>query len=183
MKKLASLFLVLAACAPPYVIIRQAQPSPFTEICSLQLDPVHFEGMRVGDITEDAWMAHKNEREQHSFGEDKRTMNENFNNAISERVGPRTIQATAPFILVPRVLFYEPGFYGGVVARDTQVDMQIAIVDAKSNREVDVVESSVLIPSNLINPSTGGRFRSAGKQLGALFSRYLAERLGGCAAR
>lgn len=175
--------LFLAACAPPYVIIRQAQPSPFTQVCALQLDPVHFEGMRVGEKSEDQWMGKKNESEQHSWNEDKRTMNENFDSAVGDRIGPAVIQPNAPFILVPRVLFYEPGFYGGVIARDTEVDMQIAIVDAKTNQEVDVVESSVLVPSNLINPSTGGRFHTAGKQLGARFGRYLAERLTACAPR
>ncbi len=177
MRRTLTLSLLLSACARSYVVIHEG---PVPAQCQVSLAPVSFEQLRVGDKSEAQWQSHKNPESQASWDEDKNVFVRNFGNALFDRAGAFIAKDDAPYVLQPHLLFYEPGFYAFAAARDTEVVMQLALVDTQTHAEVDLIQADVWIGSDLTNPSTGGRFHSAGKVAGARFGQYLNDRFANC---
>jgi hypothetical protein len=166
----------LAGCAPRWQVVKQASPNPMRADTKFFLDKTSFEGVRVGDKSEQEYQSGKDSEQQGSWQGDKTGFIEEFAGAYEserERVGT----AKAPgegFVIKPHVTWIEPGFYA-VMARPTEVKMTVQIVDAKGTVQDEFLIQSQ-IPASLTNPAVGSRLRDAAKDLGRVVADYMKKR-------
>jgi hypothetical protein len=179
---LGSLTLLVVGCGPRWVVVRQASPNPLLGARRFAVDRVHFEGLRVGGKSEAEYLAGKDEGQRASFEEDKRAFEGTFAAALT--AGAQGISLVQPpaeaetFVVRPAVGWFEPGFYAGVAARDTEVELVTQIVRA-SGEVVDEFTVRSRIPATLTSPSSGDRLRKAGDDLGGVVAKYLRTRTAG----
>jgi hypothetical protein len=185
----------LVGCGPSWQVIVQAAPSPFLGQRRFAVQPIDFSGLHVGSKPEPVYLSEKDPKQQASFAEDKAALNDRFLEQLrvtAAEAGVEVVPATgpgdAPFTIRPAVPFLEPGFYVGVAAASSHVEMNVRIV-APDGRILDEVafahgtspNSGVAIRGFAIpkNPSSGGRLRSDGEGLGKLVGLYLQARVVG----
>jgi hypothetical protein len=169
--------LATVACGPQWVVIRQATPDPFVHHPQFKVEPLHFEQTRVGEKPEAEYAAGKQPDQQQSWTEDKQGMNERFSVALATSIDGLQINgvADAPTIR-PIVTFIEPGFYAGVAAAATEVNLTVQILTP--NGEVaDEIAMHARVPAGLMNPSAGNRVRQAANELGKITAKYLKTRV------
>ncbi|MDC3959932.1 hypothetical protein [Polyangium jinanense] len=174
---LLSLFTV--ACGPPWTVVAKAVPNPFVNQRSFAVEPVHFEGVRIGEKSEAEYQASKDAEQQSSWDEDKRAFASEFGRELTEELPEVqfvSVPAPSPFVVRPVVTFIEPGFYAYVAARPSEVRMTLEIWGPGPQR-LDVLEFRAVVPATMTNPSSGGRLRSAGEVLGAQVAEYLRTRV------
>lgn len=174
---LLSLFAV--ACGPSWVVVAKAVPNPFVNQRSFGVEPVHFEGVRIGDKSEEEYQASKDAEQQSSWVEDKRAFAGEFGRELAEELPEVqfvSAPAASPFVVRPIVTYVEPGFYAYVAARASEVRMIVEIWGAGDQR-LDVIELRAVVPATMTNPSSGGRMRTAGELLGAQIAEYLRTRV------
>jgi hypothetical protein len=173
--------LLCVACGPPWVVVTQATPSPFVNQRLLAVEPMHFEGLVVGQKSEAEWLAGKDEEQQASWDADKQGFAAQFSQQLSAAL-PEVQFANAipgavgPFIVRPIVTFFEPGFFAYVVNNDTVVRLDLQLLSPQG-QVLDVVKFQAIVPATLTNPSTGGRMRSAGEALGSQVGDYIRTRV------
>lgn len=179
MKSLMSVFLAsvcVSGCAP-FAVVRQATPNPFVASpCHVDAQPLSFDGMKVGDWSEQEWLAKKPAEETASYNTDKATMAENFKAALVEYAQPNVRSADASYLLKPRLTFWEPGFYSSFVNKDSEASVTVEITD-KSGAVLDEITAKTRVASSFLSPATGLRMHTAGKQLGKAVAAYLNSRL------
>ncbi|MFO0757288.1 MAG: hypothetical protein U0359_12405 [Byssovorax sp.] len=176
--------LTLLGCGPRWGVIVQAAPNPFLGVKKVAVLPIDYTGLRVGAKTEAAYVSSKEDKQAESFQEDKAGINEEFTRALIARAADQGIEVVlasgpgqAPFEIRPAIQFLEPGFYAVVASKPSQVNMTVQITSA-DGRVLDELTAAEVVPADITNPSSGGRYRSAGKALGAALGKYLAERAG-----
>ena len=178
-----SLF-VLAGCAgQQWTVVRSAGPNPLTNQRSFIVEPLHFEHVLVGAKTEDTYLAGKTPETIATWQGDKNEMNNLFLQSLVGRanglqVGPALQQpAAGTFILRPICTFIEVGTYNGFVNIDSRLELSVQVLDP-SGAVLDEIAVRTIVPASIYNPSSGGRLRSASKQLGARVAGYLHWRTG-----
>lgn len=167
------------ACGPPWVVVTSAAPNPFANQRSFALEPMHFEDLVVGEKYEKDYLEGKDEEQQESWFEDKRAFSVRFGEALAAELPEVELsgeKGASPFVLRPRAMFIEPGFYAVVASRPSEVRMTLEIVDAKGS-VLDVIKLRTIVPGTLSNPSSGGRLRQAADILGANAAQYLRTRV------
>ena len=172
-----SLFTV--ACGPSWVVVAKAVPNPFVNQRNFAVEPVHFEGVQIGEKSEAEYQASKDAEQQASWDEDKRAFAGEFGRELSDELPEVqfvSAPAPSPFVVRPMVTFVEPGFYAYVAARAAEVRMTVEIWGV-GNQRLDVLQFRAVVPATMTNPSSGGRLRSAGEQLGAQVAEYLRTRV------
>jgi hypothetical protein len=175
--------LVLAGCGGQWRVVHLAQPNPLAGQRNFIVEPLHFEHVLVGAKSEDLYLAGKPANTVKSWQGDKVEMNNLFLQSQSEhakglQVGPALQQPTAgTFIIRPICTFIEVGTYNGFGNIDTRVDLTVQVLDF-NGAPIDEVAATAIIPASLYNPSSGGRLRSAAKQLGGHIAGYLHARTG-----
>lgn len=177
----ASLFFI-GGCAKRYVVIRQAMPNPFLGVHSFSIEPVHFEGLRVGRVTEAEWLSRKTPEQQASYMADRQAMIERFVERMTVRNPGLEIIAGPPpspqtFIVRPILEFIEPGFFTYVVNRPTEARMRVQVLN-QAGQVLDEFMTEARVASDVFNPSSGGRFRSASNILSDATTQYLRDRTG-----
>ncbi|TKD02433.1 hypothetical protein [Polyangium fumosum] len=174
---LLSLFTV--ACGPSWHVVAKAVPNPFVNQRSFAVEPVHFEGVQIGEKSEAEYQASKDGDQQASWDEDKRAFAGEFGRELAEELPEVqfvSAPAPSPFVVRPVVTFIEPGFYAYVAARPSEVRMTLEIWGPGPQR-LDVLQFRAVVPATMTNPSSGGRLRSAGEMLGAQVAEYLRTRV------
>jgi hypothetical protein len=173
----------LVGCGPPWHVIRQAAPDPFLGQRRFSVLPIDFGGLRIGNKPEEVYLAEKDAKQQASFAEDKAALNEQFlqklvlhGHELGLDIVPATGPADAPFLIRPSVQFIEPGFYVGVAASPSHVEMMVRIT-APDGKVLDEIAIDHGTQSGMVNPSSGQRLRSDGAGLGAGVAGYLATRV------
>jgi hypothetical protein len=169
-------------CAPPYQVVRQAVPNVLAGAHSFSVEPVHFEGLIVGNLLEAEWLARKTPEQQASYMGDRQAMVQNFVERLARRQEGMEIIAGPPptpqtFVIRPILAYIEPGFYAYVARRDTEARMRVQIFTGQGQLLDEIVVYS-RITANLYNPSTGGRLRSAANHLADAAAAYLRDRTG-----
>lgn len=175
----ATLPLLLAACVPPWAVIRQATPNPFIGQSAFAVAELNFDGLRVGEKSEQAYLSAKDQQQQGSFATDKVEMAANFTETLKSSAAGLSFSqpgAAAGYTVRPHVVWIEPGFYAYVAAHPTEVVMKLQLLDAKGAL-MDDIEVRVSVAATIANPSSGGRLREAGRQLGAIAADYLRQRV------
>ncbi len=176
-----ALALAAAGCTP-WVVVRQTEPSPLAGARALAVQAVDFSMLRVGEKSQAEYLASKDAGQQESFRADLGAMNQNFFERLHEATTGLTLHpgpaAGGPPLLVrPVVTWIEPGFYAGIVASPTRVELTLQVLD-RANAVLDEIRVEVSVPADITNPSSGGRLRSAANALGRICAGYLRQRTG-----
>jgi hypothetical protein len=167
--------LVLAACGPHWVIVRQAAPSPFGPTAKVFVDRVSLEGLMVGEKTEAEWMSEKEASTRASWDGDKQAMNDKFMEAFYDAARGVALSTTpqGSFIVRAHIVHYEPGYYAYVVNRPATLDAEFFILDPAGN-----VLDEIRLKGAAIALSAGERTRSCATQLGGAAGDYVHQRFG-----
>ena len=173
------LALACGACVPAWTVIRQAAaPNPLMGQTAVAAAPLSFDGLYVGEKTEQQYQAEKSAEQQQSWQTDKVEMAQNFLAELRDRsqglvtVGP----GAGKHSVRARVLFIEPGFYAYVAAHPTEVVMRLEVL-SPAGAVLDEIEVRIAVEATLVTPSSGGRLRQAGRRLGAVAADYLLQRV------
>lgn len=173
------LTVALTACVPAWTVIRQAAPNPLTGQTAFAVTPLSFDGLYVGEKTEQAYQSEKSGDQQHSWQTDKVEMAQNFLAEIKDRSQGLAItlgQGGGNYAVRARVLFIEPGFYAYVAAHPTEVVMRLEVLSPQG-AVLDEIEVRVAVEATMVSPSSGGRLRRAGRRLGGIAADYLLQRV------
>ncbi len=167
------------ACGPPWKVVTQANPSPMTATNKFFLDPVSFDGLKVGSTDEQSWQSGKDADAQASWQGDKKAMADQFSASFDEarEIVARAANAPGDFEIKPHITWIEPGFNAVVASRPTQVKMDVQIVDAKGTL-VDEFTVDTAIQASISNEALGSRLREAATRLGKITAQYMKKRLG-----
>jgi hypothetical protein len=168
------------ACGPPWKVVVQASPNPITASNKFFLEPVSFDGLKVGSTDEAMWQSGKDAQAQASWQGDKQAMAEKFSAAFDEERGgvQRAGGPPGDFTVKPHITFIEPGFNAVVSSMPTQVDIDVKINDAKGTL-VDEFTIRSTIRATISNEALGTRLREAAEYLGKITAQYLIKRTGG----
>lgn len=176
---------LLMGCGPRWVIIAQANPNPLMGQKTIAVKPIDFSNLQVGNKSEAEYKEKKSEKKQDSFDEDKRGINDEFTARLIEVAGKHGIQVVlatgpnaAPFLIQPVVPFVEGGVYAYMFARNSQVQMTVRITTPDGG-VIDEIQLQSSTAASLGNPSSGGRLRSDGANLGKILGAYLGLRMAG----
>jgi hypothetical protein len=189
---LGALSLFFLGCAPKWTVIQQATPNPFVgKGGDFSVLPIDYSELKVGEKSEEQYLAAKDEKQQASFQGDKQAVDERFQanlreNAQSEGV---TVKAAAGqnkgFLIKPKVEFFEPGYYAVVASAPSEIRMRVTI-EGPDGKVLDIIEvrhqtdsksSGMSIGGISTNPSSGGRLRDDAEWIGEAVAEYLASRV------
>jgi hypothetical protein len=182
---LAVLVMSLAfvgGCFRNYTVIRQAMPNPFFGMHSFSVEPVHFEALQVGRMTEAEWLSRKTPEQQQSYMNDRQAMIQRYVERMTARNPGLEIIAGPPpsaqtFVVRPILEFIEPGFYVGVMKMDTEARMRVQLLN-QAGQVLDEFVTYTRVEANLFNPATGGRLRTAADRMSDATTQYLRDRTG-----
>lgn len=176
---------LLAACGHPWKVAVEASPNPFYGKGRFGVIPVTFNQLIVGDKSESEWMSDKDGDQRASWQEDKGAVNEKFTMGLIESAASESVSVVratgpsdAPFLIRANVRYFEPGVFTGFFNKDTIIKMTVQITDP-TGKVLDEILIERMSIASLTNPSSGGRARDAGEQLGRLTGKYLGFRVRG----
>lgn len=90
---LVALGATLVGCgAKPWVVIEQAQPNPFVGKNRFYVEPMDYEGLRIGSKSEDEYVADKEDDSAASFEEDKEAVAERFHENLVNSARARGVK-------------------------------------------------------------------------------------------
>jgi hypothetical protein len=169
--------LVLAGCQR-WAVVTQAAPNPFVGQQVFAVEPVHFEGLVVGEKSEAEYLSTRESEQQAAWAEDKQAFAKRFGEELAGALPQvRFVAAPAPgFLIRPLVTFIEPGFYANSAARPTEVQMTLQILDSRGE-VLDAVRLKATVAATMSNPSSGDRLRTASARLGEDVGAYLRTRV------
>jgi hypothetical protein len=179
---LAFLSLFAFGCSPGYKIVRQAEPNPFLGVRNFVVLPVEFGDVRVGRKQEADYLAGKEDHQVDSFEADKEALAQLYLQALADgaadegvRVDPATGEV-ATFIVRAVVRAIEPGWYAGVMASPSLVQMTVTISD-KNGAELDEIFVEHQTQGSIMNAASGQRLRSDGEAMGGITADYILTRV------
>ena len=198
MKRLWLLAVVLlgmlgVGCAPPWTVIKQAEPNPFIGKNDFVVLPVEYEGLMVGTKTEEEYLAEKKDKKVELFERDKGDVEDLFTTnlqaeAKDDGITVKSGGEVTGYAIRPLVKMMEPGFFAAVVSKPSQIIMRVRIED-KDGKVLDEIEiehetTTKTIGGGLVkipvgDVSANDRWRSDAKALGKYAALYLIHRVTG----
>jgi hypothetical protein len=178
---LLALASLATGCGPHWVIVAQAVPDPLLGAKAFYVEPVHFDPPIVGDKREGEYLADKTQDQRDRWQADKAEASHKFAvtlMGLSPNLQFPVQPAPGVFIVRPIVPFMEPGIYTPFFSRPTELQMRLQILTSDGVL-VDEIVTRSLIGASLIYPTSGGRIRMAGDDLGKIASEYIAKRVAG----
>ncbi len=170
----------VGACVPAWTVIRQAAPNPMAGQNTFAVKPLSFDGLFVGEKTEQEYQSEKSADQQHSWQTDKVEMAQNFVAELRGQAAGLGLSVSAggggKHIVRARVLFIEPGFYAYVAHHPTEVVLRLQVL-TEHGAVLDEIEVRVAVAATMVSPSSGGRLREAGRRLGGIAADYLRHRV------
>ena len=169
---LLSGFLIVG-CGPNWTVVRQDPHSMLSRVRTVEVEPIQVDQPRIGDISEQSWLAKKTPEQRGSWAADKAAMDEWFYKGLSEGLKDKgislargEIRTSAPRLraVVSRI---EPGFYAGIASSPSEIDVRLQIVEGNA------VSHEITYQSNGRGLSTGERARDGASQAGYLAAEYL----------
>lgn len=176
---LSLLSVALLGCGPSWEVVTVAIPNPFVGAKELALEPMHFEDMSVGEKRESTYLAEKDAEQRKSWEEDKKGFDEQFRASLSTSLPEAQFKdpkEKLPFLVRPRVMLIEPGFYAVTASLSTEVRITVEILNDQ-NEVIEIINFRKSVPGTLNNPSVGGRLRTAAEALGEQVAQYLRTRM------
>lgn len=177
--------MTAGGCGPAWTVVRQAAPSPFNAQSAFAIEPIAYEGLKVGGKAEADYLAEKKPEQVEAWRADLGKLNQQFAENLAKEatglqvsVGPAA--APGPYSVKPMVSYIEPGVWAGIVNIPAEVRMTLRIVDAQG-AVVDEVATSVKYATSSImgvpvNVSVTERLGECGKILGESAAKYLKVR-------
>lgn len=166
----------LAGCGPRWTVVRQASPNPMNVRSAFYVEPLSFDGMRVGEKSESGWMAEKSADTREKWAGDKAAMNETLGDGFDSGRGKEIVRASAPagaFVVRTRIDRYEPGYNAVVASSNGFVDATIDIVDPNGN-----VVDELVVHAEAGGMSAGERARKCARIVGWTTGKYVRQRIG-----
>jgi hypothetical protein len=156
-------------------------PNPLSGRHVWAVQQVSYQNLLVGNKPQEQYEAEKKDKSVDAFETDKAESATLFASELSEKLTNAGLQVAGgpgPEVVsvIPHVVQYEPGTYNGFFNKDTYVTMQVQMVDA-AGQTLATEQYRVVVPASLGNPSSGGRFRSAMKQLGDMLGKFVVRRV------
>jgi hypothetical protein len=173
--------LTLTGCGPRWAILAQAVPTPLAGASRFYVEPIHYDPPLIGGKSEPEYLDGKSADQRDSWLTDKSETSTKYAAALVNafpQVHFLVQPAPGVFIVRPIVSFIEPGFYGGIVSRATEVQMRVQILTSEGGLVDDIAIRSA-IAASLVYPASGTRLRLAGEDLGRVTADYLRMRTGG----
>ncbi len=175
----------VSGCGPAWTVVRQAQPSPFNAQSAFAVEPIAYEGLKVGGKNEADYLAEKKPEQVEAWRSDLGKLNQAFSDSLVKegkglQVTAGAAAAPGPYSVKPMVSFIEPGVWAAVVNIPSEVRMTLRIVDGQGT-VVDEVSTSVKYATQSImgvpvNVSVTERLNECGKLLGESAAKYLKVR-------
>src|SRR5688500_13650123 len=130
----AAAALLASGCGPAWTVVRQANPNPFSAQKGYAVEPVTYNGLRVGKKSEQQYLSEKEQKKQYSWKADQAALSQSF--AASLGAAAKGLQVTAgapaapgPFVVRTNVGFIEPGVFTMVFNLPSEVRMTIQVLD------------------------------------------------------
>ncbi|MFO0579183.1 MAG: hypothetical protein U1A78_34720 [Polyangia bacterium] len=174
-----------SGCSPAWVVVKQAAPNPFNAASEFSIEPISYDGLRVGEKTEADYLADKEPAKQEAWRSDLVQVNQSFQEALLKdttglKIAAGPAAAPGPFVIKPHVTWAEPGLYAAVYNKPSAMDLSVQIADAQG-AIVDEFKAHVVVPIQSVmnvptNPSVTDRFKECGQKLGSIAARYLKTR-------
>lgn len=174
--------MTTGGCGPAWTVVRQAAPSPFNAQSAFAVEPIAYEGLKVGGKAEADYLAEKKPEQVEAWRADLGKLNQAFADTLVKEgkglaiaVGPAA--APGPYSVKPMVSFIEPGVWAAVVNIPSEVRMTLRIVDAQGAVVDEVATSVKYATGNImgvpVNVSVTERLNECGKILGESAAKYL----------
>ncbi len=169
--------LLVVGCAPQWRVIRQAEPNPFLSTKeTFGLAPVDYSRLQVGELTEAAYLATKDDGQRESFEVDKTDSETRFAEAFeagAKGAGLRVVDVEeAAFVAHVHLDFFEPGYYAFVASAPAKARYLVRIERADGTT-LDTLE----LEAEVEGLSSGERMRTLAGILGDALARYLVTRV------
>ncbi len=178
--RLAFLFLALSfftGCSTHWRVVKQAEPNPLRGKKNFAVAAINYRGLRVGELTEQSYLATKKPEKRSKWVGDKRAINAKFAETLVSEAREAGLDVDAggigTFTIYPRVHFVEPGWYAFTYRKPGQIRMRLVIVDSQG----DVVDEIKLRASSESSATVRGRFEDVAEDLGSIVADYLKERV------
>jgi hypothetical protein len=195
LKRLATSCALLAAvalsvgCGPAWTVVKQASPNPLTPQKSFAIEPVRFDGLKVGKKTEQEYLADhaKDAQFEAKWKGDQASIDQAFSSTLAAQakglqVAPGAPAAPGPYVVRPIVTFIEPGVFTMVFNLPSEVRMTLQVVDSAGAVVDEITMKRSVSPGSIMgvptNVSVGERLRECGRLLGSLAAQYLRARTG-----
>ena len=166
---------LLGGCGPHWIVVKQATPNPMNASSKFFVAKVALDGLRVGNKSEEEWMAEKGAETRDSWDGDKLAMNDEFATGFvsaKDDLGMSSSPAGA-FTVKAHILRYEPGFYVGVASGKASLDAAIQVLD-----QGGTVVDEFQVTASAGGMSAGERSRQCARILGATAAKYVLDRIG-----
>ncbi len=175
---LTLLACLMAGCSVPWTIEHQATPNMILEKRTFALRAINFSGLRVGEKSEQAYLANKSAQTREQWVGDKLAINRAFANALTTRAAEAGIEidraGTGSLSIHARVRWLEPGFNVGVAQKRSKVRMTLQIRDSEGN-----VVDEIKLKHRTEAYTTRDRLKGDGQALGEIAASYLTLRVHG----
>lgn len=175
---LLALSLFIAGCSS-WVVIKQADPNPFKDQPSIGVEPLSFDGCRVGDLPEPDYRSTMAEARQKRWTNSKDVMVQSFYSQLRSGVVGFSITpdvAGETYKVIPRITFIEPGNDTTEAVVSSEVKMNAQIVD-KNGDILDEIKLRVKVSSTVSEAAMQARLKDAATQLGDTLASYLTDRV------
>ena len=182
-----ALLSTLWGCGPSWKVVRQASPNPFVSNRQWGIQPMAYEGLRVGRGAEAEFLSGKSPEQIASWEQDKAALDTEFRGALQSEAGVALVApGGVPFTIAAQVTFIEPGFYAVVAQEATEVHLTLRLFDSRTNAVLDEVQfectqspgGTTIGGIAVTDVSVGARIRTCGKELGGDVADYLRARTG-----
>lgn len=179
------------ACLPPWHVVVSADPSPLLGAERLDLAPLRFPGLHVGEETEAEYLARKSPEQAAAWQADKRELDRAYAEAATARAAACGLRLEPPggpgsHTVVGEVWFIEPGFYAGVVSNPSAVRLRVRVTHrGQVAEEVELVAGTSPVTASIgpvgipTAPTVTDRLREDGTLLGETVGEYLCQRKAG----
>lgn len=179
---LAALCLT-AGCSPPWQVVRQIVPNPMLGQHDFVVMPIDFAGLQVGSGSEASYLSDKDGDSRRSWADDKAMMNQRFASALRSHAQEDGLRVMPPskaanFIIHPKILFIEPGFYTHFVNKASEVQMFITI-SAADGTVLDEITVDHGTAATMTTAAISHRLEDDAQSLGHYAARYLLTRVAG----
>jgi len=172
----ALLLLLVAACSPPWAVLRRSGPPSALAGAERIRVAVVTDGLTVEDQTLDDYLAAMDdEEEQASFRDQLATMASSFREALGDELEIPVEEVTGPpeegeVRLTAHLVDLEPGRFAVMVAVPTELTARLQW--SVGHQDVDAIETFVRISSDLTRPATIQRMRIAAAQTARLTAQF-----------
>jgi hypothetical protein len=171
------LALLAASCASPWTVRQQAQPNPLVGQKKFAYQPMVFEGMSVGNGSEQDHLADKDAEQRAAWESDKKQVAAGFLSGIQSEVGSALSvrPSEGDYKLEPHVEVMEPGTFTGVFNLPAILSCVVRILDAQG-KLVDEIAVTGQAYSTVFDPTVTQRMMNSARIAGIHFGKYLEER-------